>query len=72
MPRSRAAACGAPVLLSFGDGHHRYPGGPLAILESHLPAAALGRMMSGCRPAPVRWNPVSQGYDLDRFMVRLA
>jgi hypothetical protein len=22
-------------------------------------------------PPRVRWNPVSQGYDLDRFMVRL-
>jgi hypothetical protein len=23
-------------------------------------------------PPRVRWNPVSQGYDLDRFPVRLA
>ena len=25
-----------PALLSFGDGHHRCPGGPLAILESDI------------------------------------
>ena len=24
------------MLLSFGDGHHRCPGGPLAILESDI------------------------------------
>jgi len=61
-----------PVLLSFGDGHHRCPGGPLAILESDI---FLHRLLShdvvAAAPPRVRWNPVSQGYDLDRFMVRL-
>lgn len=61
-----------PVLLSFGDGHHRCPGGPLAILESDIflrRLLALDVVADG--PPRVRWNPVSQGYDLDRFLVRL-
>jgi cytochrome P450 len=61
-----------PVVLSFGDGHHRCPGGPLAILESDIflrRLLALDLVAEG--PPRVRWNPVSQGYDLDRFLVRL-
>ena len=61
------------VLLSFGDGHHRCPGGPLAILESDIflrRLLALDVVADG--PPRVRWNPVSQGYDLDRFLVRLS
>ena len=61
-----------PVLLSFGDGHHRCPGGPLAIMESDI---FLRRLLAhdvvAASPPRVRWNPVSQGYDLDRFMIRL-
>ena len=61
-----------PVLLSFGDGHHRCPGGPLAILETDI---FLRRLLAhdvvAAGPPRVRWNPVSQGYDLDRFMIRL-
>jgi cytochrome P450 len=61
-----------PVLLSFGDGHHRCPGGPLAIMESDI---FLRRLLAhdvvAAGPPRVRWNPVSQGYDLDRFMIRL-
>jgi cytochrome P450 len=60
------------VVLSFGDGHHRCPGGPLAILESDIflrRLLALDVVADG--PPRVRWNPVSQGYDLDRFRVRL-
>jgi cytochrome P450 len=62
-----------PVLLSFGDGNHRCPGGPLAILESDI---FLRRLLAHdvvvAGPPRVRWNPVSQGYDLDRFMIRLS
>ena len=61
-----------PVVLSFGDGHHRCPGGPLAILETDIflqRLLALDLVAEG--PPRVRWNPVSQGYDLDRFLVRL-
>jgi cytochrome P450 len=61
-----------PVVLSFGDGHHRCPGGPLAILESDVFLhRLLARDLVAARPPRVRWNPVSQGYDLDRFLVRL-
>jgi cytochrome P450 len=60
------------VVLSFGDGHHRCPGGPLAILESDI---FLRRLLSldivADGPPRVQWNAVSQGYDLDRFMIRL-
>ena len=60
------------VVLSFGDGHHRCPGGPLAILESDIFLhRLLARDVVAEGPPRVRWNPVSQGYDLDRFMVRL-
>ena len=61
-----------PVVLSFGDGHHRCPGGPLAILETDIfLRRLLARDVVADGPPRVRWNPVSQGYDLDRFMVRL-
>ena len=61
-----------PVVLSFGDGHHRCPGGPLAILETDIFLhRLLARDVVSEGPPRVRWNPVSQGYDLDRFMVRL-
>jgi hypothetical protein len=60
------------VVLSFGDGHHRCPGGPLAILESDIFLhRLLARDLITDGPPRVRWNTVSQGYDLDRFMVRL-
>jgi cytochrome P450 len=61
-----------PVVMSFGDGHHRCPGGPLAILESDIFLQRfLAHDVVAEGPPRVRWNPVSQGYDLDRFMVRL-
>src|SRR5918997_1129582 len=72
-PGRELPAAVPPVLLSFGDGHHRCPGGPLAILETDIflrRLLALDLVAEG--PPRVRWNPVSQGYDLDRFLVRLA
>jgi cytochrome P450 len=59
-------------LLSFGDGHHRCPGGPLAILESDIFLQRLlaHDVVAASRPR-VRWNPVSKSYDLDRFMLKL-
>ena len=60
------------VVLSFGDGHHRCRGGPLAILESDIFLyRLLARDLITDGPPRVRWNTVSQDYDLDRFMVRL-
>src|SRR5918998_337101 len=72
-PGRELPAAVPPVVLSFGDGHHRCPGGPLAILETDIflrRLLALDLVAEG--PPRVRWNPVSQGYDLDRFLVRLA
>lgn len=62
-----------PALMSFGDGHHRCPGAPIAIMESEIFLSALfARDVVADGPPRVAWNPVSQGYDLDRLMVRLA
>ncbi len=61
-----------PALMSFGDGHHRCPGGPLAMMESEIfLTALLDREVVVDGPPRVNWNPVSQGYDLDRFWIRL-
>lgn len=59
------------TVLSFGDGHHRCPGAPIAVMETEVLVSALvrdGIEVQG--PPDVRWNPVTQGYDLDRLMVR--
>ncbi len=62
-----------PALMSFGDGNHRCPGAPLAIMESEIfLTTLLGHDIVAEGPPTVRWNPVSQGYDLDHFMLRLA
>jgi cytochrome P450 len=62
-----------PALMSFGDGHHRCPGAPIAIMESEIFLSALfaGEVVAD-GPPRVAWNPVSQGYDLDRLLVRRA
>lgn len=61
-----------PALMSFGDGNHRCPGAPLAIMESEVfLTTLLKRDVVAEGPPQVRWNPVVQGYDLDRFMIRL-
>lgn len=61
------------AVMSFGDGHHRCPGGPLAVMETEIfLSRLLARDLVADAPPRVRWNPVSQGYDLDRFPVRLA
>lgn len=60
-----------PALMSFGDGNHRCPGAPIAIMESEVFLSALfAEDVVADGPPRVGWNPVSQGYDLDRFMVR--
>jgi cytochrome P450 len=68
LPRTVPAA-----VMSFGDGHHRCPGGPIAIMESEIMLTALfAQDVVADGPPRVTWNPVSQGYDLDRFWVRRA
>ncbi|AEE44287.1 cytochrome P450 [Cellulomonas fimi] len=60
-----------PTLLSFGDGHHRCPGAPLAMLETEvLVSALLDLDLELAGPPRVRWNEVSAGYDLADLRVR--
>lgn len=62
-----------PALMSFGDGNHRCPGAPIAIMESEIFLSALfAEEIVADGPPRVGWNPVSQGYDLDHFMIRKA
>jgi len=66
LPRAVPAA-----VMSFGDGHHRCPGGPLAIMETEIFVSALfATDIVAEGPPRVTWNAVSQGYDLHRFMIR--
>ncbi len=66
LPRTVPAA-----VMSFGDGHHRCPGGPIAILETEIFLTALfDRDVVADGPPRVRWNPISQGYELDRLWLR--
>lgn len=59
-----------PALMSFGDGNHRCPGAPIAIMESEIFLTTLFRHdVAALGPPTVSWNPVSQGYDLDDFLV---
>jgi cytochrome P450 len=59
-----------PALMSFGDGNHRCPGAPIAIMESEIFLSTLFRHdIVALGPPSVSWNPVSQGYDLDDFLV---
>jgi cytochrome P450 len=68
LPRTVPAA-----VMGFGDGHHRCPGGPIAILETEIFLTALfDREVAAAGPPRVHWNPVSQGYDLDQLWVRAA
>jgi cytochrome P450 len=60
-----------PAVLSFGDGNHRCPGASIAIMETEIFLSALfASEIVADGPPRVGWNPVSQGYDLDRLMVR--
>lgn len=62
-----------PALMSFGDGNHRCPGAVIAIMESEIFLSTLFRhdlVPEG--PPTVRWNAVTQGYDLDGFLIRRA
>jgi cytochrome P450 len=59
-----------PALMSFGDGNHRCPGAPIAIMESEIFLSTLFRHdIVALGPPSVSWNPVSQGYDLDDFLI---
>ncbi len=62
-----------PMLMSFGDGHHRCPGAYLAIQETDV---LLQRLLAvpGLRieqTPQIRWNAISAGYELRKFMLRV-
>ncbi|CAA9433818.1 MAG: hypothetical protein AVDCRST_MAG35-2779, partial [uncultured Quadrisphaera sp.] len=60
-------------VLSFGDGHHRCPGGPLALMESEvLLTRLLAEDLVADGPPRVGWGAVTQGYELRGFTVRRA
>ena len=70
-PGRELPAAVPPALMSFGDGHHRCPGAPIAMMESEVFLSALfARDVSAAGPPRVSWNPISSGYDLDAFWVR--
>lgn len=60
-----------PMLMSFGDGHHRCPGAYLAIQETDI---LLRRLLAldGLRVERVpttTWNALLTGYELRKFMI---
>lgn len=60
-----------PMVLAFGDGHHRCPGAPLASMQAEIFVSALLRDdLATAGPPRLRWNPISQGYDMTSFRVR--
>ncbi len=69
-PGRELPAAVPPALMSFGDGHHRCPGAPIAMMESEIFLSALfERPVSSAGPPRVSWNPITAGYDLDGFWV---
>lgn len=68
---SRPLARGVqPAVLSFGDGHHRCPGAPIAMMESEI---FLSRLLAhdvvAATPPEVSWNDLIEGYELRRYVV---
>jgi len=60
------------TMMSFGDGNHRCPGGPLALMESEIFLTRLfERDIVADGPPTVQWNAITQGYDLDSMLIRL-
>jgi cytochrome P450 len=60
------------TVMSFGDGHHRCPGGPLAIMETEIfLTQLLSHDLVTDGPPTSRWNAITQGYELKDFKIRL-
>lgn len=62
-----------PMLMSFGDGHHRCPGAYIAIQETDM---LLHRLLALetlhiAKPPVVTWGELSTGYELRQFMIAL-
>ncbi len=63
-----------PVLMGFGDGHHRCPGSYIAIQETDI---VLQRLLAldGLRieqTPTIHWSALVAGYELRNFMITLA
>ena len=69
--RPLATSSTAASVLSFGDGQHRCPGGPLAMLESEI---FLSRLLAYDlvieRVPDIGWSDLTGGYDLRGLVVR--
>lgn len=60
-----------PTVMSFGDGHHRCPGAPIAIMETEVFVSTLLRFdVVADAPPQVEWNALTHGYDLNEFWIR--
>ncbi|WP_380163740.1 cytochrome P450 [Jannaschia sp. R86511] len=63
----------APSVMAFGDGHHRCPGAPIAMMESEVFLSRLFRDdLVADGPPRVGWNDLTEGYDLRGLVVRRA
>jgi cytochrome P450 len=61
------------AVLSFGDGAHKCPGQPLAMLESDvLLRRLLAREIEVVREPTIEWDDLIAGYALRGFKLRLA
>ncbi len=61
------------AVLSFGDGAHKCPGQPLAMLESDvLLRRLLARPVSIVSEATIEWDDLIAGYALRGFVLRLG
>ena len=71
--RTMAQRGWAASVLSFGDGHHRCPGGAIAVMESEVFLTRLlaeDLVVDG--PPRVAWGAITQGYELRDLVVRRA
>ena len=57
-----------PAVLSFGDGSHRCPGQPLALLEADVLLTRLLALRPRIVAEPtIRWEQLIEGYALGGF-----
>lgn len=63
----------SPSVMAFGDGNHRCPGAPIAMMESEIFLSRLFRDELVAAGAPeVSWSDLTEGYELRRLIIRRA
>lgn len=63
----------AASVMAFGDGNHRCPGAPIAMMESEVFLSRLFREdLVADGPPHVGWSDLTEGYDLRGLVVRRA